>query len=376
MSIENRGENKWRFRVRKDGINYSQTFYGTETEAEREHKKFEVDVMRGQIGYNENMKFSELAQLVLDEYMRPTLKANTIRIYISVVNNHLLSEFGTMKLSKIKPLNIQKMINDRAKTLKPNSVKGIYRELNKIFNKAIEWEIISKNPCNKTKLPKVEKTNYRELLSSENITKLINAIEEQPIMYKTIYSIALFSGMRQGEIIGLHIPDIKENSINVDKQFGYVMVNDKLKKDTTSTKTDNSERTAYIPDFLSMLIKEYISGMKIKSTEQILFYNPKTKKNYDRKAIAERFDKMLSDYGIPDIRFHDLRHLYATLSINAGISVVSVAKNMGDTIETVLKNYTHNIDEEQQKAVQEFEKYIKSKHNLPDICPIEINQSF
>lgn len=58
MSIENRGESKWRFIIRKDGINYTMNSYESEKEAENEHKKFEADVMRGNIGYNENMKFS------------------------------------------------------------------------------------------------------------------------------------------------------------------------------------------------------------------------------------------------------------------------------------------------------------------------------
>lgn len=384
MSIEYRGENKYRFRVRKDGINYSQNYiYESDKPLSEKdikeknypkvvvdaHKQFEVDIMRDNVGYNENMKFLELSQLVLDEYVRPSLRANTEALYISLVNNHLVPAFGDKSLSKIKPLHVQKMINEKAKRLSPNTVRGIYRELNKIFNKAVEWKLIINNPCKDIKLPKIPKTNYMELLSNDDINKLINAINIQEPMYKAIYSIALYSGMRQSEILALHIQDIKGDSIIVDKQYGFVMENGKRKRDIVDTKTDNSMRIVYIPRFLTEIIKEYTSNLKIVSKEGIMFYNSNTKKPYTRKMVVENFDKMLETNDIPDIRFHDLRHLYATMALNSGASVVSVAKNMGDTIETVLKNYTHGIEEEQQKAAYGFDEYIKKINVLPQICP-------
>ena len=383
MSIEYRGDNKYRFRVRKDGINYSQNFiYDDKPLTEKEikektypkavtdaHKQFEVDVMRENVGYDENMKFFELSQLVLDEYVKPNLRANSEALFISLVNNHLIPAFGDKSISKIKPLDIQKMLNEKAKTLSPNTVRGIFREANKIFNKAIEWKLIINNPCKNIKLPKVAKTNYRELLSNEDINKLIAAINNQPLMYKTIFSIALYSGIRQSEILGLHTKDIKGNSIIVNKQFNYIMENGKRKRQIVDTKTDNSIRTVYIPKFLTDIIKEYISSLKIVSKEGILFYNQVTKKPYTRKMVAQNFDEMLALNNIPDIRFHDLRHLYATMALNSGASIVSVAKNMGDTIETVLKNYTHGIEEEQQKAAYDFGEYIDKIKDLPKICP-------
>lgn len=374
MSIEYRGENKYRFRVRKEGINYSQNFIHeydkplSEKEINEKnypkavtdaHKQFEVDVMRENIGYNENMKFLELSQVVLDEYVRPNLRANTEILYISLVNNHLAPAFGDKSISKIKPLYIQKLLNEKAKTLSPHTVRGMYRELNKIFNKALEWKLIISNPCKKIKLPKIPKTNYRELLSNEDITKLIAAINNQPLMYKTIFSIALYSGMREGEILALHMKDIKDDSISITKQYGLIIDEGKRKREIVDTKTENSDRIAYIPNFLTEVIKEYVSSLKIVSKDGIMFYNKNTKKPYTRKMIVQNFDEMLIANNIPDIRFHDLRHLYATIALNSGASIISVAKNMGDTIETVLKNYTHGIEEEQQKAAYDFEEYIK-----------------
>jgi integrase len=375
MSIEYRGEGKFRFRVRKDGINYTQNFFTDKAITEKDleekkypkevndaHKKFEVDVISGNMGMDESMKFEKLAQLVLDEYMKPNTRASSQETYISISNNHLLPYFGGMNLNKIKPIHIQKLINEKALDYAPVTVSSMYNILNKTLNKAVQWEIISSNPCKNISLPKRKNKNYQELLSSEDIKKLIKAINSQPIRDKTIFSIALYTGMRQGEILGLHIPDIDfdEMTINVSKQYGKVVKDEKVVRAITDTKTDNSIRKIYIPEFLNSLIKEYVNSLKVISKDGILFYNVPRKKPYERTQITDNFKAMLKDNNIPEIRFHDLRHLYATMAINSGVNVVAVARTLGDTIETVLKNYTHGIEEEQKKATYTFEEYINN----------------
>ncbi len=360
MSIENRGENKWRFRIRKDGINYSMNYYGTEKQAEQEHKKFEVDVMRGNIGYNENMKYKDLVQLVYDEYVI-NLRASTQAAFLSIASNHLLVEFGNMSLSKIKPIHVQKFINKL--TLKPSTINSIYKELNKTFNKAVEWGIIKDNPCRNIKTAKIKRKNYEELLSNNDIKKLVQAINDSTPIFKVIFSIALYTGMRQAEILALHISDINfdDNTINVSKQNARVIdENNKIVRKIADTKTDNSVRKIIAPDFLMNIIKSYINNLKIIPKDGELFYNVAENKIYSREWIVTKFKILLIENNIPHIRFHDLRHLYATMALNSGVNIVSVARTMGDTIETVLANYTHGIEDLQKKATYNFEEYIKN----------------
>lgn len=374
MSVEYRGDNKYRFRVRKDGINYTQNFFSDKTISEKDiedkkypkevidaHKKFEVDIMSGNVGMNENMKYIDLSQLVLDEYIKANLRISTQQLYIALSNNYILPYFGDMKLSKIKAIHVQKFINDLTNSYTPLTIKAIYSQLNKTFNKAIQWDIIKVNPCKNIALPKVKRTNYKELLSKDEIVMLKNAINKQDLMYRTIFSIALFSGMRQAEILALKKSDIDfaESTINISKQYGKVFNDEgKITRSSTDTKTDNSIRNIYIPNFLNSLIETYINSIKIIPADGTLFYNPNTKKPYTRESITRRFRYMLKENDIPSIRFHDLRHLYATMAINSGINVVAVARTLGDTIETVLNNYTHGIEDEQKKAAHTFEEYI------------------
>lgn len=374
MSIEYRGDSKYRFRVRKDGINYSQNYFSDKKLTEKDiqdknwpkevqdaHKKLEVDVMRGEIGANENMLFKDLVELFKEEYI-VNLRASTQAAYNSIAENHMLKDFGNMKLSKIKPLHIQQALNKKSQFLALSTVNAIYKEINKTLNKAVEWGIIKESPCKNIKITKAKSKNYEELLSNDDIKKLMKAIEEMPIMLKTIFSIALYIGMRQAEILGLHISDIDfdEKTINIDKQYGKVVdENNKIVRQISDTKTENSVRKIYVPQFLLDIIKEYINSLKVIPKNGELFYNVLEKKIYSREWISKKFKFMLLENKIPLIRFHDMRHLYATIALNSGIDIVSVAKTMGDTIETVLKNYTHGINDLQKKATYDFEEYIK-----------------
>lgn len=375
MSIEYRGGGKYRFRMRKDGINYTENYYCNKKlsqedikkknwskEVKNAHIKFKADILRGKTGYNENMKFLDLSQTVLNDYLKPNMRANTIKGYKSAMNNHILPEFGGMKTNKITKLHVQKFINEKSKALKPSTVATIHREMNKTFNKGIEWGLLQSNPCKGIKLPRDNKTNYSELLSAEDIKKLSEAIDEQKLLYKAFFSIGLYAGLRESEILGLTLSDIdfKDNVITVNKQFSYVLDGDERKKDITDTKSKNSIRKVYMPNVLTHVLKEYIDSMKVISKDGYLFFNHKTGKMHGRTTFTKEFSKMLKAYKIPHIRFHDTRHLCATLNINAGTNVLTVAKSLGDTVQTVLDNYAHSISEEQKKASRTFDKYIKN----------------
>ncbi len=376
MSIEYRGDGKFRFRVRKDGIYYTQNYFYEKKLTDKDvevknwskeikdaHKTFEVNIMQGDIGTGENMKFSHLAQLVLDEYVRPTLRPASVLQYISITNNHLLIFFGEMKIQSIKTIHVQKFVNELlAKGLKLTTVKTIYKEFIKIMNKAVEWDLIKEAKYN-IKFPTQSKSNYAELLSDKDIEKLMRSIaNEEDITLKTIYSIALFTGMRQAEILALQITDIdlKNNKIKVDKQYGKVYNEEnKVERNITDTKTSNSVRTVYAPTFVCEIIKQYISAIKVLPQSGLLFFNINTQKPYSREWITTRFRSMLLLNNIPKIKFHDMRHLYATIALHNGVNIVTVAKTMGDTIDTVIKNYTHGIDNIQQSSAASFDKYSK-----------------
>lgn len=376
MSIDYKNK-KFRFRVAKNGMIYTQIYTTNKKITEKDikekkwpkdvidaHKDFEVSITRNEIGKKENMLFNNLAQLVLDEHVRPNLRANTESYYITSYNTHILECFGGIPLNKIDSIDIQKFINNKSKHLKASTVHRIYAVLSSTFNKALDWKYIKENPCKNIALPKIENKNYSELLSAEEISTLMKAIENESEMYKVIFSIALYCGLRQGEILGLTIADIdlKNNYIDVNKQYVAHYKNSKVYHEITLPKTDNSIRKVYMPEDVANIIEQYINKLKvlnINPDKQFLFINSKTQRVYDHNAVYRRFKKMCKEIEL-NITFHDLRHLQATMMINSGVNIVVVAKRLGDTIETISDTYLHSIEKVEKESVNQLQEFINN----------------
>lgn len=376
MSIEYRGKGNYRFRMRKDGIEYKENLFCskkiTEEDIEKKnwpkevntaHNKFELNVLEGRIGAGENMKFFELAQLVMDEYIKPNKGKNTISTYRNSYNNHLLEEFGNMQIGKIKKLNVVKFKNKKLKTLSPASVRIIISNLSTTFSQAIEWGLITTNPCEKNNV-KPKKKNLSELFSAKEISALINNIYKEPDVYKTIFLTAAGMGYRQGEVLGLTIPDFdfNNNTIDLSKQRLRFFDGIETKYEEAPPKTPNSERKSYMPSFVKEVILEYIHKMKVTDVEQHLFINPNKGTVYTHGAVYLRFKKLLKATGLDHEKytFHDLRHLQAVLLVSSGADLTSIASRMGDTVEVIANTYLHTLDEAEKISINKLENFVNN----------------
>ena len=375
MSIEYRGDGKYRFRVQKDGISYKNNYFCTKKiteedikeknwpkEVENAHQIFEVDIWKGKFGSAEDMKFSELYKIVKEDYVDEELSISAQQTYQSIYDVHLEPEFGKRIASKIEKYEIQKFINSKKKIYAPKTVHSIYSIICMVYSKTIEWNMLKSNPASNIKLPEIPKTNYDELLSKDEIARLLVAYKNEPdTMHKLLFYIAVGCGLRHGEILGLKIDDIdfKKNIISITKQMGKVKDSKgKVTRGEAPTKTPRSVRKVYAPDFVMTAAAEHIKQMNPVPFSRHLFWD------YERNAVATQnymlmhFKQVLKDNGIKEIRIHDLRHLKATIMLSAGANVVTVARTLGDNIDTIIKNYTHTIDEAEAKSAVDFEKYI------------------
>lgn len=389
MGIEYRGGNSYRFRVKSQGVYYKEKFISSKTisqediekkkwpkDVEDAFKDYEVSIMRKEIGNNENMPFNELCVMVHNEYNKTKLRAATIRRCLSFINVHFIPFFKDKPIGKITTLDIERFINvlknhvtEKGEKLTNRSILSIIKELQKIFNRAIKWKFIKENPVPGTfdDISKsVIKKKYNELLPLEDINRLIQVIdsmknERNDIMYKCIFNIAMFSGMREGEILGmcLRYINFKECYYDVTQQWGEVIIDNKFTRDLTDAKTVNSVRRVYFLQKAIDVIKEYVAHKKIVDLDTPLFINMTTGKPYTREAITARFRKLLEENNIPPIKFHDARHLNASLQIASGVDPVSVALALGDNVETILNNYTHGIDAVLKKSTEQFDSFLK-----------------
>ena len=384
---------KYRIFIRKGGSNgqkgeyYSKVFEGTLAQAkkERDRRLAELKLKNGKSDKG-NIRFIDFVRIYYKEYAEVELSPTTVASGKSSLRTYILPEIANYPLNKIDVLVIQKIINnlkDRdkerkekdgsVKKLSETTVNGVYRLLRKILNKAVAWDYIETNPVLKVKTPEVSKKE-KQSYNREELMKILDLLKEEGLLIEAMFTISICTGLRRGEILGLHIDDIDfiNNSISVKR--AVVWDKEKQKIVEKDTKTKNSVRDVPIPLFCTEIIKEYfklreriIQRFKRKNSN----YNP-PKNLFLSKYGGIMFPDTVSSKWIdfrkrhPEIRnvsLHGLRHSYCTMQMNENpkLSPADVQKLMGHSQLSTTFIYTHSNEDKMQDAISVFDKYYNVK---------------
>lgn len=378
MSLDKRGERTWRFRVKHKRQLYTITFEAppnlTEKEAlkeaEKQHMIFKADVIAGRVNLTKDITMNQLADTVYKEYVLIKLKVNTQRIYETAYNKYILPEFGVMDIKDIKPIHIQKFANKISKNLKPNTVGNILACLSKTLSFGEKWEMIEISPYRKIEYERATTSNQSKLLSLDQIETLVNYYntQETNLMHKSAFYLAIGCGLRNSEIRALTLDDIdfKNGIINVDKQIGQIRnKKGEIEDAETSTKTPSSKRKIYAPQFVLDCLNEYINSLPYIPMSKQIYWSHITKKPISKHCLSKRFTALLKELALPAIRFHDLRHLQATILIQSGANVKAVSKRLGHSkTDITLNTYTSTIDAVDKKIAEQFNETFKNLKSL------------
>lgn len=382
-SIMDMGNNKYRFRASTGS--YENRKYISETvqassmrEAKKLYAKFIARIESGNTYSASKTTLNEFSQKWLETYVKPNLSPTTYQSYTEKLNMHILPYLGHKRLDKITPFDIDSLYNLLAnkltnrkdengnyKTLSPASIHRVHEIISSMFSSAYKWDLVPYNPCTKVTKPKYKRTKmtcYDEETSKKLINKLL---ETAPLKYKCFVILAMLGGFRRGEIVGLHWDDIdfKNKKLTINRSVYYLGrkgVNEK------STKTDSSNRTIAISGICFDLLKQWRAeqgkmrlalGNKWQGAENIFttdngrIMNPATGPKW--------FSEFLKKHGFPHIRFHDLRHTFATLLISYNVDVKTVSHKLGHASATTTMNfYVHNLESTDKASAELLENML------------------
>jgi integrase len=212
------------------------------------------------------------------------------------------------------------------------------------MDRAVKERLIIYNPCDDVILPKVEKKEMK-ILKPENIKIYLEEAERRGVL--PMFFLELCSGLRKGELIALLWSDldIENKTISVSKQAvrvkgGGVKV--------TTPKTATSIRIEAIPqEAVDLLIEEH----KKHPDNKFMFPSPVTGEMYYPDAVSALNTKILKTLGLEHIRFHDLRHTFATMALQSGVDIRTVSGMLGHSDPGfTLRTYTHTTNPMQVKA--------------------------
>ncbi|MDE6708348.1 MAG: site-specific integrase [Oscillospiraceae bacterium] len=280
-----------------------------------------------------------------------TVRQSTYHMYVRCLKNYILPFFGDMPLNKINGKVVQKFVNAMlCQGMNSKTIKYCVARLKSILLCA-EADGIITMPVIRPDYPKQLKME-RPILSNEDFDRLNNHLLQENNFISTALLIVMHTGIRIGEACALRWNDIdfKTSSIYIRQSVKRYYVPDEKRTvcELGEPKTLKSKRRIYISQWLADVLKQ-CQGKGFICTGAEKFCNPETLRN--------ALNKRLKILGIPHVRFHDLRHGFATRAINgAGVDPKTVAEILGhERCDITLDIYTSCTAKMQLEAMEQIQ---------------------
>ena len=279
--------------------------------------------------------------------VRPTLRPATWQRYEQYARLHSVPILGRRPLSKIGPTDLQLLYADRlAAGCSPTSVRHLHRFLHRVFDQAIRWGAASRNPVTLVDPPRVARHEFRALTPDE-ARSLLTGLRGDRL--SALYVLALTTGMRQGELLGLRWMDVDlrgrrlgiRGSLHRDPGGGWTI---------REPKTDRSRRQVVLAPMAVKALqahrlrqnKERLHAGPLWEENDLVFPNHVGRPLSSQNLVQRHFHPLLERQSLPKIRFHDLRHTAATLLLSEGVHPKIVSEMLGHTeIGITLNLYSH-----------------------------------
>jgi len=246
----------------------------------------------------------------------------THELYSDIARKHIIPYIGSVRLGKLKPKDVRVLLSHQLKEIGSRTRQLVFRILHYAFDTAVVQELVASNPCLKHDKPKHTYAEFRSLTTDE-AHRLLATAKLGP--HYALFYIALATGMRQGELFGL-----QWRAVNLENAFLSVVgtltlgVDGKPSLERPKGKRD---RRIDLSPYVVQLLKEHRS--KQRPLSSWVFANSKGNPMRKDNFLHRVFRPLLARAGIHRLRFHDLRHSSATLSLAAGENVKVVQERLG-----------------------------------------------
>lgn len=312
-----------------------------------------------------NLTVSKWLDIWSKEYLTG-LKPLTIKGYITQINTNIKPYIGAVKLEALNPHTVQSFYNElgadksNKTALSPKSIKNVHGVLHKALKQAVANGYIRTNPTEACVLPKIQKADIRPFERSQ-ISEFISLLDNEE--YSNLFKVAMFTGMRQSELLGLTWDDVHFNK-------GIIVISKQLQeKDGEyffSLPKNGKERTiapaAMVLDALKAeSLKQKQNKLKygdMFNNEHNLVFTDALGKNLVHRTVVKHYKKLVTQIGIPEARFHDMRHTYAVSALQAGDDIKTVQENLGHaTAAFTLEVYSHVTNQMKKDSSVRMEQY-------------------
>lgn len=310
----------------------------------------------------------------LETVVRPNLRPRSFERYEGIVRRYLVPELGAVKLGRLRTRHIAdvyaslrlpravtithaRSVRTVQRAMSAASLRYLHAVLHGALSQAVEWRIIASNPADRVRLP-AKTGEVMTPLAPDQVPTFLEAIRDHPL--EVVFTLAIATGMRQGEILGLQWRDLDGSRLHVRhtlvRMNGGWWLGD--------PKTPQSRRTIELTDpTVTMLrahrrrrAKHFLRLGHRLTADDLIFIDDSGMPLHGRHVTERNLRSLLRSAGLPEIRFHDLRHTYATLQLAVGTSPKLVAEVLGHKdVGITLDRYSHSQPAMQREAAERLD---------------------
>lgn len=307
----------------------------------------------------ENITVASFLEQWLEESVKPNNRPATYTSYEGHVRLHLIPAIGSVRLARLTPQQVERMMAQRlASGLSATTVTRVRATLRRALNHALKLGLVHRNVAALADAP-APKSRPIEPLTEEQAAMLLQAIEGHRL--EPLIVLALATGLRQGELLGLswHDVDLNRRRLTVRKSLQRIDGTYQL----VDPKTDRSRRSLSIPPSALRLLEQQREAQHANQrragagwTETGLVFTTPGGRPLDGSNVTKAFQRLVRKAGLPHMRFHDLRHACATFLLAKGASMRVVMEQLGHSqIGMTMNTYSHVMPEALEEAADLIE---------------------
>ena len=292
-----------------------------------------------------------------------SVRPRTWHRYAEYVHLHIVPSLGPVPLEVLSPRDIQGLYAERiAAGLSPRSVLHLHRVLHRALAQAQRWGVVRDNAADLVDPPRPE-TREMQALSPDEARRFLAAAAGD--RFEALYTLAITTGMRQGELLGLRWRDVslEERSVRVTGSLQYVPGRGLR---VGAPKTARSRRHVLLSEFGAEVLARHHKQQDHERAvardwddNDLVFPNRLGRPMYATNLLDRSFTALLERARLPRVRFHDLRHTAATLLLGQGVHPKVVSEMLGHTNTSItLDLYSHATPTMQREAAGAFDRLL------------------
>ena len=352
-SITKRKDGTWKAELSLGYVNGKRKrkpVYGrTQREAKEKFEALKQQVLSGTLAET---------KLTLEQYLKRwhkdkdrQVKSRTVVLYREQAENHIFPRLGSIRLAKVTPMDLQEAYTSIAETVGVRTAELCRVQLHQALKQAVRWQLLPRNPAEAI-TPAKKDRHEMKIWSQAEATKFLRIARDHEL-YPLFY-VAMSTGLRRGELLGLWWDDLRDTSISVRRSLAVV----KGEATFTTPKTARGTRRVEIsPDVVEVLERHREKQQELREIfgeaweAGDLVFTSQAGRHLSPRNLKRSFDRLQKRAKVERVRIQDLRHFHASLAIKDGMNAKMLADRLGHARASfTLDVYTHLFEEQREAS--------------------------